>query len=70
MTTRLATVAPLRPGVPVKDVARHPGDCLLYNQSTRRPQSASVEREHSVIAHGPIVAVTDRQQSRIGIGGG
>ena len=70
MTTRPATPAPLRPGVPRTDVARHPGDCLLYNQSARRPQSASVEREHSVIAYGPIVAVTDRQQSRIGIGGG
>jgi hypothetical protein len=70
VTTPLAFGAPLFPSVALEDAGRHRRDRLLYNQSATRPESALVGREHAVIADGPIVAVTDRQQSRIGIGGG
>jgi hypothetical protein len=53
VTTPLAIEASLRPGVPQQDVDGHPGDRLLYNQSAKRPMSALVGREHSVIADVP-----------------
>jgi len=55
---------------PAGGVVRHRWFRLLYNQSARRLNSALVGREQSVIADGPIVAVTHRQQSCNGIGGG